>query len=97
MEAMSQGLSVVSTRLSGIPELVIHGETGLLASPNDAKDFADQLERLINAEPGLESLTQKAYTHVEREFSQAVNLNRLIGYFSTALPSITYGKTAPMS
>jgi colanic acid/amylovoran biosynthesis glycosyltransferase len=88
MEAMSQGVAVVSTRISGIPELVIHGETGLLASPTDAKDFAEQLERLINAERDLDELTQNAFAHVQREFSQAVNLNRLQGYFSSpASPS----------
>lgn len=81
MEAMSQGVAVVSTRLSGIPELVIHGETGLLARPNDAEDFANQLARLIAAEPRLDGLTQNAFDHVQREFSQGVNLNRLLGYF----------------
>lgn len=86
MEAMSQGVAVVSTQLSGIPELIIHGETGLLARPNDAEDFADQLERLINAEPGLEGLTQNAFAHVQREFSQAVNLSRLLGYFASQAP-----------
>ncbi len=35
MEAMAQHVPVVSTRLSGIPELVIHESTGLLATPGD--------------------------------------------------------------
>lgn len=88
MEAMSQGVAVVSTQLTGIPELVIHGQTGLLARPNDAYDFADQLERLIREKPSLDGLTQNAIAHVEREFSQAVNLNRLRGYFSSPSPLI---------
>lgn len=97
MEAMSQGVAVVSTRLSGIPELVIHGETGLLARPGDVDDFSDQLERLIKAEPGLAGLTRTAFSHVFSEFSQAVNLNRLLGYFALPVPLHPYGNNAPKS
>ena len=47
LEAMSAARPVVSTRLAGIPELVIHEETGLLAQPGDATTLADALERLM--------------------------------------------------
>jgi hypothetical protein len=47
LEAMSAARPVVSTRLAGIPELVIHEETGLLARPGDATALADALERLM--------------------------------------------------
>ena len=81
MEAMSQALPVVSTRLSGIPELVIHEKTGLLAEPSNAQDLAAQLERLIR-EPQLAArLTQQAFDFVKGEFSQEVNLDRLLAYF----------------
>ena len=82
MEAMSQALPVVSTRLSGIPELVIHEETGLLAKPADAQDLAMQLERLVTSVPFSEKLRQQAFGFVKGEFSQEVNLDRLQGYFS---------------
>jgi glycosyltransferase involved in cell wall biosynthesis len=46
MEAMALALPVVSTRLSGIPELVADGEDGLLVEPGDAGALADAIERL---------------------------------------------------
>jgi glycosyltransferase involved in cell wall biosynthesis len=46
MEAMACGLPVVSTRLVGIPDLVVDGETGLLVSPGDVAALASALERL---------------------------------------------------
>src|ERR1700736_3946385 len=52
LEAMSAARPVVSTRLAGIPELVVHEETGLLAPPGDATALADALERLIR-DPAL--------------------------------------------
>jgi glycosyltransferase involved in cell wall biosynthesis len=52
MEAMAAELPVVSSRLSGIPELVESGESGLLTPPGDAGAIADALEQLA-ARPKL--------------------------------------------
>lgn len=46
MEAMASEVPVVATSISGIPELVRDGETGLLAPQRDAAALADALERL---------------------------------------------------
>ena len=45
-EAMATGLAVVSTDVSGIPELVRSGDNGLLVAPGDAAALADAIERL---------------------------------------------------
>lgn len=82
MEAMSQSVPVVSTRLSGIPELVMHEQTGLLASPNDVQDLALQIERLILNTKFAETLAGQALDHVVNEFGQDVNVKRLIKYFT---------------
>jgi glycosyltransferase involved in cell wall biosynthesis len=47
IEAMAAARAVVSTRLAGIPESVVHGETGLLVSPGDTMALAEALGRLI--------------------------------------------------
>jgi glycosyltransferase involved in cell wall biosynthesis len=47
LEAMASARPVVSTRLAGIPELVVDGETGLLAPPGDSKALAHALEQLL--------------------------------------------------
>lgn len=46
LEAMACGLPVVSTTLAGVPEMVLHGETGLLAPPGDAPALAAHLTTL---------------------------------------------------
>jgi glycosyltransferase involved in cell wall biosynthesis len=46
MEAMAAGLPVVASRLSGIPELVTDGVSGLLVPPADPVALADALQRL---------------------------------------------------
>jgi colanic acid/amylovoran biosynthesis glycosyltransferase len=52
MEAMAAGVPVITTRLSGIPELVADGETGLLVPERDPAALADAMERLA-ADPAL--------------------------------------------
>jgi len=49
---MAMELPVVSTPVSGIPEVIENGETGLLAKPGDADDLAHAIERLYS-EPKL--------------------------------------------
>ncbi len=52
LEAMRAGLPVVATRVGGIPEAVIEGETGLLFDPGDEAALRQQLAKLI-ADPAL--------------------------------------------
>jgi colanic acid/amylovoran biosynthesis glycosyltransferase len=49
-EAMAAGLPVVSTTLAGVPEMVVDGQTGLLAPPRNPVALADGLSQML-AEP----------------------------------------------
>src|SRR5437667_12724174 len=44
---MASALPVVSSRLAGIPELVMHGQTGILVSPGDTTALTQALEQLL--------------------------------------------------
>src|SRR5207342_3192919 len=44
---MASALPVVSTRLAGIPELVVDGQTGMLVPPGDSTALAQALEQLL--------------------------------------------------
>ncbi|HOE36286.1 MAG TPA: glycosyltransferase [Kiritimatiellia bacterium] len=52
MEAMCHGLPVVASRVDGIPEMVVDGETGILVEPENVEGFAEALARLL-ADPEL--------------------------------------------
>lgn len=81
MEAMSQSVPVISTRISGIPELVIHDRTGLLSKPDDFQDLAIQIGRLLESPELRDRLVSEAAAYVENEFGRNVNLKRLLSYF----------------
>jgi glycogen(starch) synthase len=51
LEAAAAGLPAVASRVGGIPDAVIDGETGLLAAPGDPAAFADAIERLSTDDP----------------------------------------------
>ena len=52
MEAMRAGKACLSTRAGGIPEMIVHGKSGLLAEPGGVEELSRSLIRLA-ADPGL--------------------------------------------
>jgi colanic acid/amylovoran biosynthesis glycosyltransferase len=68
VEAASLGLPVVSTRHSGIPEAVVHGETGLLGAEGDPAAVAANLRRLLGDEALRIRLGEQGRKHVETSF-----------------------------
>lgn len=83
LEAMASGLPVVSTTLAGVPEMVIHGETGLLAVPGDAASLADGLTTLAQ-DPALRArLGQAGFQRVRDVFA----LHKTAGHLASLFPA----------
>jgi glycosyltransferase involved in cell wall biosynthesis len=77
VEASSQRLPCVSTNVSGVPELLDDGETGLLVPPDDPKALAQALERLIR-DPALRvSLGDAAERRVRDHFDHCSSIGQL--------------------
>lgn len=68
MEAMAKGIPCVTTSITGIPELVRDGETGLLAPASDWEGLADAIRRLIEDAPLRKRLGTAAREIVVREY-----------------------------
>jgi len=69
LEAMAHGKAVLASRIGGIPELVVDGETGLLFPPGDRRALADALLTLTR-EPALRrALGAAGRRRAERHFS----------------------------
>ena len=72
-EAMAFGLPVVGSAISGIPELVDHGRSGILVPPGDAVALADALQQL-QEDPALRGRMGLAGREkIEREFDLHTN------------------------
>jgi colanic acid/amylovoran biosynthesis glycosyltransferase len=76
MEAMASGALVVSTRHSGIPDLVEDGVTGFLAPEGDAAALADRIAAAAGAGNAAE-IARAAREKVRRDFDADRQLDRL--------------------
>jgi glycosyltransferase involved in cell wall biosynthesis len=77
MEAQSQQLACLSTRVSGIPELVIHAETGWLVEQKDSSALAQALETLMREPELRQRLGQAGFERVRRHFSMDRGIDTL--------------------
>ena len=81
MEAQSQGLPVISTRVSAIPELIEDGKTGLLADPKNPADLMQALARLINDPSLRRKLGSAGEARVRSAFNAELGLDSLMTRF----------------
>ncbi|HUC62238.1 MAG TPA: glycosyltransferase [Alphaproteobacteria bacterium] len=89
MEAMAAGMIVVSTRHSGIPELVESGITGFLAPERDAASLAHFLCHLADAPAEFERMGLAARGKIEREYDRAKLDRRLEAIYARLLATET--------
>jgi glycosyltransferase involved in cell wall biosynthesis len=72
VEAMVAGLPVVSTDVWGIPEAVVHGETGIIHAPGDQDALAAALIALLNDRARARALGLAGRTRALTRFSRDV-------------------------
>jgi glycosyltransferase involved in cell wall biosynthesis len=83
MEALATGLPVVATRITGVPELVEDGVSGLLVAPGQVEELAGALARLLaeTAERRAD-MGRRGRERVEAEFAIERTTPRLLDAFS---------------
>jgi glycosyltransferase involved in cell wall biosynthesis len=81
LEAMACGLAVVSTGVSGIPELVESGRDGILVQPRNPEMLAEALDRLLSDADLRKQLGAAASKKVARDFSVERSVTELLGLF----------------
>jgi len=75
---MASEVPVVSTRISGIPELIEDGVDGLLVEPRNSDALSAAIKRLLD-DPALAArLARAGRQKVERQFDITVNCTRLV-------------------
>ncbi|TVR80219.1 MAG: colanic acid biosynthesis glycosyltransferase WcaL [Rhodospirillales bacterium] len=81
MEAQSQGLACVASRVAAIPELIQAGETGLLVPPDDPTALATALERLIRTPALRARLGAAGMARVRQHFPFERGIGQLAARF----------------
>ena len=84
MEALACGLPTVATRLSGVPELVRDGRTGVLAEPGDVGSLREALRLTITDPVAARKRAEAGRSLVESEFELERSAARLASLFADA-------------
>jgi glycosyltransferase involved in cell wall biosynthesis len=74
LEALAMEIAVVSTSVSGIPEVIQDGVNGVLIAPHDAKALADAIRRLLDSQALRKRLGLAGRQTVANRFCNDVNL-----------------------
>ncbi|MBK7973816.1 MAG: glycosyltransferase [Deltaproteobacteria bacterium] len=85
MEALASGLPTIATRISGIPELIIDGDTGWLVPDRDPRAVADALAGLYNDPIEAARRGARGRQHVLAEFTVPANVARLRALLEDAI------------
>lgn len=95
LEAMAAGLPCVSTPVGGIPEIIVHRETGVLVTDPSGLRLAEALAELA-AHPELRSrMGEAARSRAERLFDQRTNVARLRRWIAAASQGAPPGRKLP--
>jgi len=84
MEAMSCGLPIVISRLGGIQEIVVDGQTGFLLEPGDYASLALRLDQLVNSADLREQMGKAALKRARENFNCRVNMGRILDEMKAA-------------
>ena len=96
LEAMAHGLPVLSTRLGGIVEAIVDGESGLLTDQDDASGLAENLGRLVEERELRERIGEGGRRRVAARFERSANLPGVVDALVEAgiiVPSTPRGQT----
>lgn len=84
LEAAAMGIPAVASRIYGITDAVVEGETGLLHEPSNPRDLALQMTKLAE-NPGLRrALGEAARVRVHREFRSERVVEELLKFYDDA-------------
>ena len=85
LETMSQGIVNISTNIASIPEVIFHGETGLLVEAGDKEALGKAILELAANDHARMEMSQKSYQLVCEQFSLEKNIKVLESYYQMLL------------
>jgi glycosyltransferase involved in cell wall biosynthesis len=89
LEAMAHAKPVVATAVDGIPEIINHGETGLLCAHGDAEQLGDRLLFLLKDPDAAVRLGKAGQRCCRERFGQHQFAQSMAGYYRDILRALS--------
>lgn len=83
-QAMVRAKPVIASAIGGLPDIVHHNKTGLLASPGDATELANAIRKLWDQPELQHTLGQAALSRAQTTHSNAAYYSKLLSAFAIA-------------
>ena len=93
LESMASGCCVVASNVGGIPEVLLDGETGLLAQPGELDGFVRQIGLAVNDSELRLRLGRAAAARASQEFS----IQKAVGRIERLYDELLFAKRAPQA
>jgi len=85
LEAAATGVAMIGSRLGGIPEVILHRETGLLVAPRDVNGLAYAIREVAEDAPLRRRMGMAARLRIERNFNIDRQTALLEGFYDQAI------------
>ncbi len=77
IETLQHEVPTIAFDVSSNPEIIVHGETGLLAEPFSSENLAELVQKIFHDKEKATDLTRKGLSLVAQKFDSSKNLDRL--------------------
>ena len=85
-EAQALGRQIIAADHGGARETIIHGETGWLTPPGDAKALAETINAVLaTSEADRQKLSERAKSHIQESFSKERMCERTLDVYNDVL------------
>ena len=81
LEAMAKGMSVISTEVGGIPQIVTSGQDGILISPKDVKALAESICELMDDAETKKRYGVNARVRATQFYNMSERVNELVAIY----------------
>lgn len=90
LEALLRNVPVIAHNAGGIPEVLDHGNCGILVDNHSAAGYANQIARLINHQEVAKDFAAKGQNHIKKEFSKRENVKKYEALYKSVLQNKQY-------